>query len=373
MNKTDARWLSLRRVSGVVLVGATIAVVVALPGPIDSQASTVSPAREFVATNTHTLAGLEYLSVYGRGPETIVVGPDGWLYSGVKGGDIIRMRRDGSDQSVYANTGGRANGLAFDSLGQLIVADSFRGLLSIDKNGVVTVLSKSAGGEMFRFNDGVAIANDGVIWFTDASSRFTDGDYPLTILEARPSGRLLSYDPKEKSTHIHLSGLAFANGLTLGPGHDYLIISEMNAFRLLKFWISGPKPGSSEVFVDRLPGFPDDVRFNEGDLFWVTMPSRRIAIVDSIQPFPTIKNFVGKILNPIYPDTSSLLFAANAYLMAFDIDGKLVHVVDDVEGVYKTSTAALEYDGNLYIGSVAMGSIGKIQSPNNIRNQTPTN
>jgi hypothetical protein len=61
----------------------------------------------------------------GIGPEDIAAGPDGWLYSGFHDGEfqtggILRMRPDGSDQEIFADTEGWATGLHFDARGHLL-------------------------------------------------------------------------------------------------------------------------------------------------------------------------------------------------------------------------------------------------------------
>ncbi|HPV49477.1 MAG TPA: hypothetical protein PLB14_07200, partial [Smithellaceae bacterium] len=47
-----------------------------------------------------------------EGPEHIVIGKDGKLYTTVASGNILRMNQDGSEQEVFINTGGRV--LGFD-------------------------------------------------------------------------------------------------------------------------------------------------------------------------------------------------------------------------------------------------------------------
>ena len=64
------------------------------------------------AVNTK-LANLQMIDLKGEvGPEHIQFGPDGKLYTTVASGNILRMNADGSDQQVFANTGGRV--LGFD-------------------------------------------------------------------------------------------------------------------------------------------------------------------------------------------------------------------------------------------------------------------
>lgn len=71
---------------------------------------------------------------------------------------IFRLQPDGSGAAVFANTGGRPLGLHFDRRGNLIVADTHRGLLAIHPSGTIELLVNSAGGVPFRFTDDVDIA-----------------------------------------------------------------------------------------------------------------------------------------------------------------------------------------------------------------------
>ena len=67
----------------------------------------------------------------------------------------------------------------------------------------------------FRFTDNLDLARDGTVYFSDASSRYGQADYMLDLLEARPHGRLLRYDPASRRTTVLLRDLYFANGVAL--------------------------------------------------------------------------------------------------------------------------------------------------------------
>ena len=71
--------------------------------------------------------------VPGDGPEDIVVDADGRLWTGLIDGRIVRISPDGSEQSVVANTGGRPLGLHVARDGRLLICDSYRGLLALDR------------------------------------------------------------------------------------------------------------------------------------------------------------------------------------------------------------------------------------------------
>ncbi|MCW9011803.1 SMP-30/gluconolactonase/LRE family protein, partial [Marinobacter sp.] len=231
------------------------------PSPIDSKAwdAPSPPAMTGVLAPNERLRLADLLArgeVYG--PEDTTIGPDGVLYTGTQDGWIVRVHPDGTVEH-WLETGGRPLGLVFDSNGNLIVADAWKGLLSITSQGDITVLTREAEGTPFRFTDDVVSAPDGRIYFTDASSRFQQPDYVLDLLEMRPHGRLLRYNPKTRKTEVLLGNLHFANGVAVSPQGDYVLVNETWKYRILRYWISGPKAGRAEVFADNLPGFPDNL------------------------------------------------------------------------------------------------------------------
>lgn len=74
-------------------------------------------------------------------------------------------------------------------------------------------------------NDAIE-ASDGTVYFSDTSSKFGFDEWYFDVLEARPHGRLLKYDPATMETSIVLDGLAFANGVALSKDEEFLLISE---------------------------------------------------------------------------------------------------------------------------------------------------
>ena len=72
----------------------------------------------------------------------------------------------------------------------------------------------------------VVEASDGSVYFSDASTKFENEKWVLELLEAKPYGRLLKYDPITRKTTVLLDGLWFANGVALSPREDYIVICE---------------------------------------------------------------------------------------------------------------------------------------------------
>lgn len=133
----------------------------------------------------------------GEGPGDVTQGPDGMFYTGFQGGRIVKFDMQGNYQK-FVNAGGRPLGMQFDSVGNLIVADAFIGLISISPAAEISVLTDAVNGKKMLFVDDLDIAEDGTIWFSDASQRFDQHNFIYDFLEARPTGRLSSYSPETK-------------------------------------------------------------------------------------------------------------------------------------------------------------------------------
>ena len=163
------------------------------------------------------------------GPEDIVL-KNNKIYVGYDSGVIM------SNDGIFSNTKGRPLGMAFDSEENLIIADAVRGLISIDRNGEVKTLSTKSDSDNipFKFVDDLDIANDGKIYFSDASSKYGYGSDRLELFEHTPNGRLLVYDPATKETTTLLNDLYFANGVALSTDESFVLVNETCMYRIQK-------------------------------------------------------------------------------------------------------------------------------------------
>ena len=74
---------------------------------------------------------------FGIGPEDIAVDSNGYKYTGLRDGTIIRFKEN-LDFEVFANTGGKPLGMEFDKNGNLIIADAEKGIISLNKEGYLS-------------------------------------------------------------------------------------------------------------------------------------------------------------------------------------------------------------------------------------------
>ena len=111
----------------------------------------------------------------------------------------------------------------------------------------------------------------------------------------------------------------------------------MLAYRTLRHWITGPRAGLTEVFVESYPGWPDDIRFNGDGTFWVSLVMERLAIADWIQPHPWLKTFIANAIGWAMPDSDTLWLGGPAFLIGVDLEGNVVHSLRDESSRYLAS------------------------------------
>lgn len=286
------------------------------------------------------------------GPEDVTFGPDGFYYTGMENGNIVKFSPSG-ESSVFANTGGRPLGMAFDAHGELIVADAYKGLIAVNPQGELRVLTDAVNGKKMLFVDDLDIADDGTVWFSDASERFDFEDFIYDFLEARPSGRLLSWSPKTGETTVHMTELFFANGVALGPNDQFVLVNETGTGRIHRLWLQGEKAGERDLFHDGLPGGPDNLSFNGKDTFWVALPAIRAALTDGVANKPLLRKALAKFpKDMLHPEKVG-------FVLGLDLDGNVVHNLQTYNSDrFHTITSVNEFNDQLYLGSLAMDSVG---------------
>jgi sugar lactone lactonase YvrE len=340
----------------VVAIIAGISLLLALPAPIDPVSWTPDPNPGLTGhfEPNRQLAETEFLlDGLGVGPEDVACTPSGGYYTGFEDGRIVFFDAAG-DYTERMNTGGRPLGMQLDAAGRLIVADAIRGILAVSGTGEIEVLTDSVAGEKMLFVDDLDIAADGVIWFSDASTRYDYAHSMYDFLEGQPTGRLLSYDPASGETRVHLDKLFFANGVALGPNDDYVLVNETGAGRIHRLWLKGEKAGQRDLFASGLPGTPDNISFNGRDMFWVAMPMLREAS-DALAGYPLLRKLLSHL--PV----ESLGAGATPYslVIGLNLNGEVIQNLQDIDAGFHMITSANECDGKLYLGSVMMSAVGR--------------
>lgn len=296
-----------------------------------------------------------------HGPEALVIDDDGFLITGLHDGRIVRTSIDGYAVKELVNTQGRPLGLAWHPDGRLIIADAIRGLLALDlSSNALTVLAAADGENRLGFTDDLDISSDGrYAYFSDATLRWGYGQDDEAIMEHGGDGRLLRYDFSNGQLETLLDGLEFANGVALGPNDEYVLVNETGTYRVTRYWLSGDKAGQHDIFIDNLPGFPDNIRFDQNGRFWLALYAPRNILVDALAPYPFWRKVLVRAMLVLPKPIEKRSFA-----VALSTQGEVVANLQHAgRSSYAPITTVLAHDNWLYFGSLTQNGLARIERP----------
>jgi YD repeat-containing protein len=345
-------------------VGAVLLLLVlylfAWPVPIDPIVWEAPVFNPDAWETTGTLATAERIELpSGYGPEDIEVDPQGRIYAGLEDGRILRWDAVDQEPVLFADTGGRPLGLDWDQNGRLLVVDASEGLLAIDADGKIEVLSTECDGQPLRLPDDLAAAADGSIWFSEASQRFPLREWKHDFFESKPNGRLCVWEPATNKAREVLGGMYFANGVAVDPGQEFVLVAESSRYRVQRVWITGERTGEQEVVIDNLPGIPDGISTGSDGVFWIAIVSPRDPLIDGMAGSPWLRRMVFRLPPVVQPAPKR-----TARIIGIDRKGKVVHDLFDPKGErIWVVTSVQERGGHLYLGSLADHAWARIPVP----------
>jgi len=220
-----------------------------------------------------------------------------------------------------------------------------------------TPLTQEAHGVPILSVNDLHVSENGKIYFSDATSIPTvkeeDGHYPplaaseVAIIASSTSGRLLVYDPITHNTSVLVKDLVYANGVALSEKENFVLVVETGKYRVHRYWLKGAKAGTSEIFVDNLPGFPDGIRRGTAGRFWLTCFAPRVQLLDLIHPYKAAKEVL--LATPHWMRPTPKRYAL---VVCLNENGDVIDSFHDPDGGVAAITQATEYDGKLYLGSL---------------------
>ena len=353
----------------VVVLGILLLYLLFMPVAVDPQSwqSPPNPGYKGDFAVNERLKGLETFPIGDTyGPEDIALDKLGRIYAATHNGTIVRLQPDGSNPEAWAQTGGRPLGIDFDGNGNLIVADAFQGLLSITPEGEISLLTEEAGGIPIRYADDVDVARNGLIYFSDASTKFGakayGGTYEASLLDLMEHGlygRLLVYNPDSGETTVLLDKLSFANGVAVSHDQSYVLVNETGAYRVIRYWIEGPQKGRHETFGPIFASFPDNISAGQEGRYWVALVSPRSKPLDSLSDKPFLRKIVQRLPSAIRPKAKPY-----GHIVALNENGEVIADLQDPDAGYPINTSVTETDRYLYIGSLFTKELGRLPKQN---------
>ncbi len=311
------------------------------------------------------LADARLIELDGQGPEGSAFADDGLIFTGLADGRIIAIDPATNDFTDILNTGGRPLAMQFareaitNVQTDLIICDAPLGLLAITPSGELKTLTNEVNGTAIRFADDLDISSDGVVWFSDASTRYGIHDTLYEGMETPAAGRLLSYDLKTGKTEIALEGLHFANGVALSKDESFVLVAETYRYRIQKYWLKGSKAGQTELFADNLPGYPDNITRAPDGGFWVALVNGRDENLDALMPSSFMRKLIFRALRLIKFEPPW----GETWALYLDESGKVIHALDARHSDIYAVTNVKEKNGLLFLSSLQNNAIGIIPSP----------
>ncbi|CAI5534592.1 unnamed protein product [Closterium sp. Naga37s-1] len=263
---------------------------------------------------------------------------------------------------------GRPLGLRFHPVtGELYFADAYFGVFKVGRHGGLAqpVVTRVDGRPLLFANDLDIAASDenGTLYFTDTSTRFHRRNFFVAIMEGWSDGRLMKVDLATGEVEVLARNLAFANGVALSKDQSFLIVCETTKARCMRYWIKGPKAGSTELFLD-LPGLPDNVRLNPRGRFWIALHAKRGIVIDVLATRPWLRHILMRLPLEVKILYALIVGAPHGYLIEVDENGEITEVLEDSLGlVVRAISEVEERKGQLWMGSVIMPHLHVLDYP----------
>jgi ribose transport system permease protein len=301
------------------------------------------------------------------GPEDVLLDGAGNIYCGSRDGYLFRIAApDHAKAEVLAKIGGRPLGLALDREGRIVTCVAGMGLVRATMDGTVELLTDQTERSLFsvqddttiRMADDLDIAPDGTIYFTDATKRYDIENWGLDLLEGRPNGRLLSYDPATRRTRTVCDNLRFPNGVCLAHDGRHLLVASTWECSILVFDLKRLAEGP-RIFTSGLPGYPDNVNRASDGGYWVALAGMRNPVFDQAMRHPGLRRRMTRRV----PPTNWLFGNLNiGGVLKIDGSGKVVDALWDApDGPLYMITSMREHEGALYLGGVTNDKIGRLR------------
>ncbi|QKC99077.1 ABC transporter permease [Mesorhizobium sp. NZP2298] len=303
-----------------------------------------------------------------EGPEDVVLDRDDNLYTGTRHGTIMRfLAPDYGRCEVFARIGGHPLGLAFAPNGDLLTCVGGMGLYRVAPDGKVSKVTDETNRSLLsviddsrlRLPDDLDIAPDGRIFFSEATIRYEMSEWAVDALEGRGNGRLICHDPKTGSTRTILRGLIFPNGVTICRDGQSLLFAETWACRINRYWFDGPNKGKREIFVDNLPGYPDNLNRGSDGTYWIALLGMRTKTFDLAMRKPAFRR---RMARRIAADEWMFPNINRGCVLRVSATGEIIDALWDKAGENHPSiTSTCEHKGWLYLGGVSNNRIGRVR------------
>ena len=305
-----------------------------------------------------------------EGPEDVILDRDDNLYAGSRHGDIVRFfPPDYQRMEIYAHIGGTPLGMAFDKHDNLYVCIGGMGLYRVTPERKVEKVTDETNrsyasvndDSRLRLADDLDITDDGRIFFSEATVRYEMHEWATDGLEARGNGRIICYDTRTGKTHTVLRDLKFPNGVCIASDGQSFLFAETWGCTVKRHWFDGPKQGTTELVLDNLPGFPDNINNSSDGHYWMSLVGMRCPALDLAWKMPGFRRRMAKRVPRdewLFPNINT------GCVLKFNERGEVLETLWDLGGEnHPMITSMREHRGFLYLGGIMNNRIGQYRIP----------
>jgi ribose transport system permease protein len=303
-----------------------------------------------------------------EGPEDVILDRHDRLYGSTRDGNIIRFSGPNFERrDVFAHIGGRPLGMQFDKNENLIVAVAGMGVYGIKPDGTLFKVTDETNRTWYKLNDDsrlrmaddLDIAPDGKIYFSDCTTRYEMTTNSLDIVEGRPNGRLVVYDPATKKTWTEVNHLHFPNGICVSHDGKSVLIASTTLCQVYRYWLDGPRKGEIEVLLEHLPGNCDNINRASDGNYWLALVGIRSPVFDLSQKMP---DFRLRMVKQVPTDEWLAPSLNHGCILKFTEAGEVLGAWWDPTGIsHSTLTSMREHKGYLYLGGLENNRIGRVK------------
>ena len=360
----DVRWLKNRqRIISKVYVSPTYHALAPAP---ECRADGTGPYALNNKLRDVTLIGLGRIEA----PEDVILDRDDNLYAGSRHGDVMRFfAPDYQRMEVFAHIGGQPLGMAFDRDDNLHVCIGGMGLYRITPQQTVERVTDETNRSFSSINDDsrlrladdLDIADDGRIFFSEATTRYEMHEWPVDGLEARGNGRIVCFDPRDGSTRTVLRDLKFPNGICIASDGQSILFAETWGCCIKRYWFDGPRRGEVRTVIDNLPGYPDNINLASDGHYWLALVGMRCPAYDLALRMPGFRKRMAlrvPVDEWLFPNINT------GSVLKFTEAGQVVDMLWDLDGEnHPMITSMREHRGHLYLGGILNNRIGRYKLP----------
>lgn len=307
----------------------------------------------------------ESVAISPRGEKIFLGDKFGGIYAGaiLKDGDRVDIQLE--SEKPIVKVPGRPLGIHAVSENRLLVCDVIEGLLDVNlKNGSYEVLAyrarshaRSGRTSKIVYANDLDVGEDGTVYFTDSTDipvdKCSEGYYStlrtylLNLMEGRPTGRLLAFNPQTNITKELMSKLWYANGVAVAKDGSFVAVVETNAFRVHRYWLQEPYAKTRDILISNLPGFPDGISVAPDGNFWIAL------VAPSLPSWNLLRFKFPRLAYAWISEYISLPIQKWGYVVKVSPQGKVLNVLADVQGGFISGISSVtEHDGHLFLGNL---------------------